>query len=444
MILSRSEAKQITDKALSLSKADSCSVSLGGHERGHVRFALNSATTSGFQDDLTLSVTSNFGKRSGLASINELDDDSITAAVRKSEEIARLARENPEFMPPLGPQEYLESRTYYESTAKARPDKLAVLCDPVLKEAMDKKVTAAGFLDVGAGCAGMATSNGLFAFEESTGAVFTVSARTSDGTGSGWAGRNYHDMARLDTKHLGQVAVKKTLESQKPIAVPPGKYTVILEASAVCDLLGLMIGNFDARPADEGRSFLTKKGGGNKLGEKLFGDKVNLYSDPQHDVAPGTIYSTDGLPATKRTWIGDGVVKELIYSRYWAQKTGHEPVPYPTNLIMAGGSTSLEEMVRNTKKGILVTRFWYIRMVDPRTLLYTGLTRDGTFLIENGKVTKPIKNFRFNESPIAMLNNIEAMAPSERAAGSEVEDWSVSVPSLLVRDFTFSSLSDAV
>jgi predicted Zn-dependent protease len=444
MILSRADAKKITDKALSLSKAESCTVSLGGHERGHVRFALNSATTGGYQDDLSLSVTSHFGKRSGSASTNELDDNSIAAAVRQSEEIARLARENPEFLPPLGPQTYLESRTYYESTAQARPDKLAALCDPVLSEAIDKKVTAAGFLDVGAGCAAMATSNGLFAFEKATGAVFTVSARTDDGTGSGWAGKNHHDIVRLNTKHLGQVAVKKTLESQKPTALPPGKYTVILEASAVCDLLGLMIGDFDARSADEGRSFLTKKGGGNKLGEKLFGEKVNLYSDPQHDVAPGTIHSTDGLPATKRTWIGGGVVKELIYSRYWGQKTGHEPVPYPTNLIMAGGSSSVEEMIRNTRKGILVTRLWYIRMVDPRTLLYTGLTRDGTFLIENGKMTRPIKNFRFNESPIAMLNNIEAMAPSERAVGSEVEDWSVSVPPLLVKDFTFSSLSDAV
>lgn len=444
MLLSQSDAKKITDKALSLSKADSCSVSIAGHERGHIRFALNSVTTSGFQDNLTLSITSNFGKRSGSASINELDEESIAAAVKRSEEIAKLARENPEFQPPLGAQTYLESRTYFERTAKATPDKLAALCEPVLAEANARKVTAAGFLEAGTACSGMATNNGLFVFQNSTESLFTVSARTSDGTGSGWAGKNYHDIARLDAAQLARVAVKKTLESQKPVAVPPGKYTVILESSAACDLLGLMIGNFDARSADEGRSFLTKKGGGNKLGEKIFGDKVQLYSDPQHEIAPGAIYSTDGLPAVKRAWVENGVVKELIYSRYWAQKTGHEPVPYPTNLIMTGGSTSVEEMIQNTKKGILVTRFWYIRTVDPRTLLYTGLTRDGTFLIENGKITKPIKNFRFNESPVAMLNNIEAMAPSERAAGSEVEDWSVFVPPLLIRDFTFSSLSDAV
>ena len=444
MIISKSEAHKITDKVLALSKADSCTATLSGHERGNIRFALNNVTTSGYQDNLSLSIESHFGKRTGSVSINELDDASIAAAVKKSEEIARLAPENSEFLPPLGQQSYLESRTYFDSTAQAQPDKLAALCAPVLTEAIDKKVTAAGFLNAGASCSAMATSQGLFVYDKSTNATFTLSARTSDGTGSGWAGNNYHDIARLDTARLAKIAAKKTLESRGPIAMDPGKYTVILEPSAVCDLLGLMMGNLEARSADEGRSFLTKKGGGNKLGEKLFGDKVVIYSDPQHDIAPGEIYSTDGLAASKRVWVENGVVKDLIYSRFWAQKTGHPPVAYPTNLVMTGGKTSTEEMIQNTRKGILVTRLWYIREVDPRTLLFTGLTRDGTFLIENGKITKPIKNFRFNESPVSMLNNIEAMGPSERATGSEVEDWSVSVPPLLVKDFTFSSLSDAV
>src|SRR5439155_7953267 len=140
-------------------------------------------------------------------------------------------------------------------------------------------------------------------------------------------------------------------------------------------------------------------GGGNKLGEKLFGEKVMLFSDPHHPIAPGEVYSEGGLPQVKRNWIQNGVLKELIYSRYWARKTGREPVPHPTNLIMVGGNTPIEEMIRNTPRGILVTRLWYIREVDPRTLLFTGLTRDGTFLIENGKIARAIKNFRFNESP---------------------------------------------
>jgi predicted Zn-dependent protease len=234
------------------------------------------------------------------------------------------------------------------------------------------------------------------------------------------------------------------LESKNPGVIEPGKYTVILEPSAVCDLLGLMLGSMDVRSADEGRSFFTKKGGGNKIGEKLFGDRVNIVSDPHDPAAPGSIYSTDGLPSRRRVWVENGVLKDLICSRFWAQKSNREPVPNPTNLVMAGGKTSIAEMIQNTKKGILVTRLWYIREVDPRTLVFTGLTRDGTFLIENGKISKPVKNFRFNESPVAMLNNIEAMGPPERTTGSEVEDWSVLVPPLLVKEFTFSSLSDAV
>lgn len=444
MLLTEPDAKKITDKVLSLSQADSCIASVNGHERGHIRFAQNSVTTSGFQDNLSLTVASHFGKRSGSVTINELDDSSITAAVKQSEAFARLAPEDPEFLPPLGKQNYLESRVYFDSTAQAGPDKLAALCAPVIRAAAEKNVTSAGYLNAGANCSAMATSKGLFVYEKSTHAHFTVSARTPDGTGSGWAGTDLHDLARLDTEKLGQNAAKKTWESRQPTALPPGKYTVILEASAVCDLVGLMLGHFDARSADEGRSAFTKKGGGNKLGEKLFGEGVSIYSDPHDPLAPGSIYSSDGLPATRRVWVENGVLKNLIYSRFWAQKSGREPVPYPTNLVMSGGDIPVDEMVRQTTKGILVTRLWYIREVDPRTLVFTGLTRDGTFLIENGKIARSVKNFRFNESPIAMLNNIIAMGPSERAAGSEVEDWSVSVPPLLVKDFTFSSLSDAV
>jgi len=444
MIVSQSEAKQITDKVLSLSKAEYCVADLGGHKRRHLRFALNSITTNGEQDDLSLSVRSTFGTRSGTARTNEFSDAAITAAVRKSEEIARFAPKDPEFVAPLGPQTYLPSRTYFESTAKATPEQMAKMSKPVLDLARNKEVTSAGFFNVGSTCSAMATNKGLFAHENSTGALFTVSARTSDGTGAGWAGVNFQDIGRLDPSMLGQRAVERTVESKGPQPLEPGKYLVLLEPSAVCDLLTALIGRCDARSADEGRSFFSKKGGGNKLNEKIFGDKVTVYADPHDQIAPGPVVSTDGLPSIRRHWIENGVLKELIYSRYWAKKTGHDPVPFPSNIVMTGGSASREELIAGVKRGVLVTRLWYIREVDPRTLVLTGLTRDGTFLIENGKIIRPVKNFRFNESPVAMLNNVEAMGKSERAVGSEVEDHPVSVPPLLVRDFTFSSLSNAV
>src|SRR5437660_5059276 len=303
MMVSQAEAKTITDKVLSLSKADSCVASLRGLNRRHVRFALNSITTDGEQDDLTLTIHSSVATRSGSSRTNELTDSGIAAAVRKSEEIAKFAPPDPEFMPPLGAQEYLDARTYFYGTAKAGPPEMASMAKPVLDLASAKEVTAAGFFSVGSGCSAMATSKGLFAHETSTRALFSVSARTSDGTGAGWAGVNHQELSRLDPALLGRRAVQKTIDSRGPQPVQPGKSLVLLEPSAVYDLVSALIGRLDARHADEGRSFFSRKGGGNKLGQKLFGEKVSVYSDPHDRIAPGGIYSTDGLPAKRRNWI---------------------------------------------------------------------------------------------------------------------------------------------
>jgi predicted Zn-dependent protease len=208
-------------------------------------------------------------------------------------------------------------------------------------------------------------------------------------------------------------------------------------------MLENMFFGLDARNADEGRSFMSKAGGGNRLGEQLMDPKVSIYSDPFHPELPSATWNRDGQLQEKRSWIDKGVVKNLSYSRYWAQKKNVAPVPGPGNIIMEGGTESIEDMIKNTEKGILVSRLWYIRMVDPQTLLLTGLTRDGTFYIENGQIKFPVKNFRFNESPVIMLNNVESLGKPERSIS--VESYrSYLVPPMKVRDFTFTSLSDAV
>ncbi|NTW49759.1 MAG: TldD/PmbA family protein [Chlorobiales bacterium] len=444
MILAESDAKALVDKVLSFATADSTQVSLVGTEQNNIRFALNSITTNGFQDDLRLTVTSSLGSRTGAFTINQLSDKAIREAVQKAEELARLAPEDPEFLLPLGKQTYLSSTTFYDSTASATMTRLAALCKPVVEEAERRKVDSAGYIHTNNGFSVMATSSGMFIYEKETGVDFTVTARTSNGTGSGWAGNLYHDLDLLDTAELGRVAIDKSILSQNPVTIEPGKYTVILEPSAVADLIGWMLLHFEARSADEGRSFLTKEGGTNNLGKKLLGKNVSIYSDPNDTIAPGSVYSTDGLPMYRTNWIENGIVKNLIYSRYWAEKSGVQPIPFPTNVIMTGGKSSVDEMIKSVKKGILVTRLWYIRDVDPRTLLVTGLTRDGSFLIENGEITKPVKNMRFNESPVSVLSNIDAMGESVRARGSEIEEWSFKVPPLLVSGFSFSSVSDAV
>jgi predicted Zn-dependent protease len=181
------------------------------------------------------------------------------------------------------------------------------------------------------------------------------------------------------------------------------------------------------------------KGGGSKLGEKLFDGTVTIYSDPNDPIAPEPVFGEDGLSQHRTIWVERGVVKTLCYSRFWAEKMGKDPVPKPRSLVMAGGSSSIEEMVRNVKRGVLVTRLWYVNFVDPRTLLLTGLTRDGNFLIENGRITGPMRNFRFNESLASVLANIAAIGPTERSHGGVFGDAVISTPPLLVKEFSFSS-----
>jgi predicted Zn-dependent protease len=208
-------------------------------------------------------------------------------------------------------------------------------------------------------------------------------------------------------------------------------------------MLENIFSDMDARQADEGRSFMSKPGGKTKLGEQLVDQRVNIYSDPWNPELPSSTWSGDGRPQEKVSWIEKGVVKNLSSSRYWAQKTGIKSIPSPDGMIMEGGTKTLEELIKGTEKGILVTRLWYIRSVDPQTLLLTGLTRDGTFYIENGEIKFPVKNFRFNESPIIMLNNLEEMGKTERTVSAE-SNANYLLPPLKIKDFTFTSLSDAI
>lgn len=436
-ILTKEEAKAIIDKVLSFAQADETEVTLSGGRTGNIRYARNTVNTSGETDEIGLSITSVFGKKSGSTTINELDDASLKRAVARAEEIARLAPENPEYMPMLGPQTYAEAKTFAPATNSINPDYRAQLAIDSIKPCKDNNLTAAGYLEDFSGFVATGNSKGLFGYNQRTSVDFTVTVRTADGTGSGYAGRDFNDASLLKAGPVTNIAVQKARASVNAQAIEPGKYTVILEPMAANDLLRLLTFGMDARSADEGRSFLSKKGGGTKIGEKLFDERVNIYSDPNHPDIPAAPWTAEGLPAEKTTWVENGVVKNMFYSRYWAQKQGVNPVPRPSGVIFEGGDQSLADMIRNTERGVLVTRFWYIRAVDPQTLLYTGLTRDGTFYIENGQIKFPVKNFRFNESPIIMLNNIEAMGKPERTGGNMV-------PPMKIRDFTFTSLSDAV
>ena len=442
-IISKDEAQALLKKVLSYSKADECEVNLDGSDGGNIRYARNSVSTSGGISTNNLVIQSSFGKKMGVATINEFDDASLEKGVRRSEELAQLAPENPEFVKNLGPQQYLASNTFVPQTADITPKLRADAVAESLKIAKDNGLTAAGFLENNAAFSCMMNSSGLFAYNTSTNVSFNVTLRTQDGKGSGYATKAYNDVSKLDVKKATSIAAEKASKSVTAKAIEPGKYTVILEPAAGAVLLENLFYGLDARQADEGRSFLSKAGGGTKLGEKLVDEAVTIYSDPQNAELPSSTWNGDGRPQEKVAWIEKGVIKNLYYSRFWAQKKGVKAIPPPSGVMMLGGTATLDELIKSTEKGILVTRLWYIRPVDPQTLLLTGLTRDGTFYIENGAIKFPVKNFRFNESPVIMLNNLEALGIPERTVSGESFS-SYLIPPMKIRDFTFSSLSDAV
>ncbi len=441
-ILSKEEAQTILKKVLSYSKADECEVSLNGSEGGNIRYALNAVSTAGDISVMGLAVTSVYGKKAGTATIDEFDDAALERVVRRSEELAQLAPPNPEYMPMLGPQTFAESITYNANTAAITPESRAEMVAKSLSVTKEAKLTAAGFLENSSGFSAIMNSKGLFAYNKGSDVTFSVTTRNEEGTASGYAARGFTDVSKLDTFSATKVAASKATGSVGAKAIEPGKYTVILEPVAATYMLENMF-RFDARSAEEGRSFLSKKGGGTRLGEQLVDEKVTIYSDPFNTELPSATWSGDGLPREKTVWIDKGVMKNLSYSRYWADKKGVKPLPGPANIIMEGGDATIEDMIKSTEKGILVSRLWYIRMVDPQSLLLTGLTRDGLFYIENGKIKFPIKNFRFNESPVIMLNNVEALGKPERSIS--VESYrSYLIPPMKIKEFTFTSLSDAV
>lgn len=443
-ILTKAEARALLTKVLSYSKAEQCEVNLNCSDSGNLRYARNAVSTSGGISANSLVVSAAFGKKLGTATINEFDDVSLEKVVRRAEELAQLAPENPEFMPFLGPQEYgPDSPTFSPATAAVTPKDRADAVQASLKQAMDNKLNAAGFLSNSVGCSAIMNSKGLFAYNTSTDVAFNITVRTDDGKGSGYATRGYNDFSKLNAKADTAIAAKKAMSSVSAKAIEPGKYTVILEPTAVAVMLEDLFYSLDARQADEGRSFMSKTGGKTKLGEQLVDERVNIYSDPWNPELPTSTWAGDGRPQEKVNWIEKGVVKNLYSSRYWAQKTGIKSIPSPGGVIMQGGTKTLEELIKGTEKGILVTRLWYIRTVDPQTLLLTGLTRDGTFYIENGEIKFPVKNFRFNESPIIMLNNLDEIGIAERTVSAESEA-NYLLPPLRIRDFTFTSLSDAV
>lgn len=442
--LSQSDAQALTERVVKMSKADSINVQMDDGTTTNLRFADNRVSTAGRVQDSTITVVSSFGPKHAAVVTNDFSDESLRRTVAQSEALAKLAPDDPEAMPELPPQQYKSSDAYFPSTAEVSADARARAALTALEPARAAgDLKAAGYLEIRARASTIGNNNGLFGYYPYTTANYTLTVRTSDGTGSGWAGAEVNDWAHMDFAALGKHAVDKARASRSPVAVEPGRYTVVMEPQAVGDIVQLIGFYAGAREADEGRSPFVKQGGGNKIGMKIMDSRVSIISDPFDPDLRAQPFDGDGLPLNRQVWIENGNLKQLYYGRFWAKKQGKQPTGAPSSFKMTGGTTSMEDMIKSTDRGILVTRLWYLREVDPRTILYTGLTRDGTFLIENGKISHAVKNFRFNDSPLFMLNNVEALGVPVRIGGTEA-GGAIVVPAVKAKDFTFTSLSDAI
>lgn len=447
----RAEMQALAQRVLSFSTADEARVVIRSAWTGHTRFAGGEITTSGSASDRTVTVTSTVGRRRASASTNITDDASLRRTVELAERLARLAPEDPELMPELGPQEYAAVQAFDERTAQLHAEQRAEAVGQLIRSARAvdpaQDLFVAGFLEADAVQAqAVANTKGLFAFHAGTEVSLSNTVRTPDGTGSGWASSGAREWGRLDPAALGRRAAQKAVASQNPVAIEPGRYTVILEPQAVGNMIPLLLGALNARTAEEGRSPFSRRGdgvapGATMLGEKIADERVTIISDPAHPDVRSQPFDLEGLPVRRRVWVENGVLKNLAYSRYWARRQGlPESVAggFGGGLVMSGGTRSLEDLIAGTERGILVTRSWYIRGLDARTASYTGLTRDGTFLVERGRITRSLKNFRWNESPLLMLSRIEEIGRAERV------DAGMVMPSLKIRDFNFASISEAV
>ncbi|MGH9374906.1 MAG: TldD/PmbA family protein [Terriglobia bacterium] len=443
MTLSRQVADELFSKVLKYSRAEETEAMITGNSYSLTRFANNTIHQNVAEEDINLSIRAVTGQRTARASTNRLDDASIRQACEAALDLAALQPPDPEMLSMPGPQTYRAVDRYDAETAELSPKVRAETVRNVIARAEKDKLTAAGVFSNGSVISAIYNSRGLSAFHEESLSEFSVTMLEE--SSSGWAKKTGPRWQTLEIDSLADQAARKAHESREPREVPPGKYTVILEPSAVMDLLGFFLLDFGGLAVHEQRSCLT-----GRVSQKVFGENIQIWDDVYHPSQSGLPFDGEGMPRQRVALVEGGVVKNLVYSRQSACKmsvtpTGHGfalPNEYgeaPLNLVVEGNRHTRDDLIRATPRGLLVTRFWYIREVDPYTKILTGMTRDGTFWIEDGKIKHGIRNLRFNQSLIEMLNQVEMMSQQQRAAGEESVE--MVVPAMKIRDFNFSSLT---
>ncbi|MGO9087927.1 MAG: TldD/PmbA family protein [Candidatus Sulfotelmatobacter sp.] len=471
-MLTQNQAGEIFDRIQKLSTADEVEVLFSGGRFALTRFANNTIHQNVAEENSTVSVRTVFGGRTARASTNKFDSDSLRRVVAASEKLARVQHPDPDLLPMPDAREAAGSSSagrtgespvstrvvpsrYFERTAGITPELRAEGVKKIVGVAQRHKLTTAGVFSSAESCEGIFNSRGLSDWHTQTLAEISITMLASDS--SGWQKVNSPDVGNLDPLALAETAAKKAVDSARPREIPAGKYTVILEPAAVLDIVGFMFWDYSGMAILDQRSFLT-----GRMGAKLFGDNITIADDVGHPLQTGSPFDGEGVRRQRVGLIENGVVKRVVFARATAERmkrseyrdkagpieaTGHGfPLPneigeMPVNIVFAGPGNpqSIDQMIASTERGVLVTRLWYIREVDPYEKMVTGMTRDGTFLVEGGRVRGGIRNFRFNENLIHMLSNVEAMSEPVRSCGEESFD--MVVPAMKVKEFNFTEVT---
>jgi predicted Zn-dependent protease len=441
MNLTRQRAEEVFEKVLKYSTADETEAMVSSTSYALTRFANNTIHQNVAEENASLSVRVVSEGRMARASTNKFDEGSIRQLCEDALILARLQPPDPDLLPMPGPQMYRVVDRFFAETAQLTPQTRAETVAAVVDRAQKDGLTAAGVFSSGASAYGLFNSRGIKAYHEETTSEFSVTMMSD--SSSGWAKRTAPYWMELEPAELAERAAQKALASREPREVPPGRYTVILEPSAMLDLLGYMMLDFSGMAVHEQRSCFT-----GRVGQKVFGDNISIRDDAFHPLQTGAPFDGEGVPRQRIQIVEKGEAKNLVYSRQTAHKlsaqpTGHGlPLPNeyaeaPLNIVMDGDRSSVADMIRSTERGLLVTRVWYIREVDPYQKILTGMTRDGTFWIEDGQLKHGVKNLRFNQSLVDMLGQVEMLSSPQRTAGEE--SFEMVVPAAKVREFNFAS-----
>jgi len=446
-MLGEEKIRQITAKVLGLSQADQTEVLIFSDDRQLTRFANSYIHQNVAESNVRVRVRAVIGKRVGVASTNNTSGESLQKAVETASEVARLQPENPDFISLPEPAPTPEVRAFSEATAGFTPESRARVVGDICRRAVESGLVASGAFSTSVREIAVTNSLDVFAYFPTT--LGNLNTVIMGDDSSGYGASTAWDVEQIDAEAVGAGAVDKALRGRNPRQIAPGRYTVILGEHATNDIVQVLsyIG-LGALAVQEGRSFMC-----NRFGQQIVDSAISLWDDGLDPTGLPLPFDFEGVPKRRVSLIENGIAMNVVYDSYTAGRegktcTGHgQPAPntrgpLPTNMFMAHGQATLEEMIASTERGILVTRFWYTRPVHPKLAIITGMTRDGTFLIEKGEVSYPVKNLRFTQSYLDTLSSVEMVGGTTRLIGGEAASNGNRVPALKLAEFEFTGVTE--